>query len=188
MRTACGAGGRPRLGGTLPGLSCLSYGNPPRCRSFTGCRPVSAPLPRVALRRDISVLLPVLGIAAGLAACSDDGLSTDEARDAARQRLAQELRLSPDATLLSEVFVGREREGERVLCGRVGGTRADGSRVGARRFIIALDESQWLAFEPTGAATQLTPVDMFPQWAELCAGAEGETGVEPLAPTERGES
>lgn len=124
-----------------------------------------------------------------LAGCAQDGVSAAEARRIAEERVRQELGLTPEGAVFSNVFVGREGEDRDhpVICGTVGGTRHDGTRIGPRRFIMSMDEARTLAWERLGAATAVTPTDKFPEWAELCAGARGETGAEPLAPTERGE-
>ena len=135
--------------------------------------------------RVASCLATSLALAA--AACSD-GVTTAEVQQRAKERVRQELGLHADAALFTEVFVGRERDDEPVLCGTVGGRRADGATIAPRRFIVGMENSGFLRFEPLRSSTAVTHTDMFPSWAELCAGAEGETGTEPLAPTEIGEN
>lgn len=129
-----------------------------------------------------------LWLALGAAGCSGgDGLSTAEAQEAAKARVRQELGLTREAALFTNVFVGREREDEPVVCGTVAGRNAAGSSIAPRRFIAGTDPSRFLSLEPVASATHATPTDKFAEWAELCAGAEGETGGEPLVPTEVGE-
>jgi hypothetical protein len=117
--------------------------------------------------------------------CGDGGgVSAADVQQAAKERIQQELGLTAEAALFTNVFVGREWEGEPVVCGTVGGRRADGSVVAPRRFIVGTNQSRFLSFEPARATTHVTQPDMFAEWAELCAGAEGEPEAEPLAPTD----
>lgn len=120
--------------------------------------------------RALGLVTPAL---IGLAACSGADVTTAEAKQAAQERVRQELGLKPDAALFSQVFVGREYDGEPVLCGTVSGQRQDGSELTPRRFIAGTEEGRFLAIDPAHAATYNTANDKFPQWAELCGGANG---------------
>ncbi len=122
--------------------------------------------------KPVVLLLPAVLM---LAACGGEGLSTAEAQSAAEQRVREKFGLGPQAALETDVFVGREREGEPVVCGRVNATRPDGAPIPTQFFIAALDPARWLMFNDLDTSGRVAHPNMFPDWTALCAGASGET-------------
>lgn len=104
---------------------------------------------------------------------NDNGISTAELQAAAQERVARELGLSKDAALFTSVFISEpesgEFEGEMVFCGRVEGTRADGTRIAPRRFIAASDPARWVRFDIPSEMSQV-PVNLSADWPTICAG------------------
>lgn len=104
---------------------------------------------------------------------NDDGISTAELQAAAEERVARELGLSKDAALFTSVFVSEpdsgELEGELVFCGRVEGTRADGTPIAPRRFIAASDPARWVRFDIPSEMSQV-PINLAVDWPTVCAG------------------
>lgn len=115
-----------------------------------------------------------------LSACEGEGLSTAETEQAAEERIRQTYGLSDEVDLQSRVFVGRPRDGDVVLCGL---TTDPANRIPAQRFIAATDPARWLQIAPAHSASIHAQPDKFPEWDQHCAGADGEAGEEPLAPT-----
>lgn len=104
------------------------------------------------------------------ASCSDNGLSTTEVEQAAKERVRMALRLTPESTLFTNVFVGKPAKDDMVLCGTVQGQRADGSEIRPRRFIVATDPPRWLKFEPIDDDPLPSQPDKFLEWSTSCAG------------------
>jgi hypothetical protein len=117
----------------------------------------------------------LLGLSAALAlsGCDAGGLSTAEAQRAAEQRVREKFGLSDGAALETVVFVGRPRDGETTVCGRVDGRAADGSAIPTQHFISSVDPARWLLFGETDTPGRIAQPGMFPDWTRLCAGAEG---------------
>ena len=103
-----------------------------------------------------------------LAGCGGDGLSTVDVQTAAKERVRQQLGLSPEATLFTRTFVGKPVDGDLVLCGTVSGKRADGTPIVARRFIAATDPAQWVKFERVTKSSFNSQPQMFVEWAGTC--------------------
>jgi hypothetical protein len=112
-----------------------------------------------------SSLLSLLLLAAS---CGDNGLSTAEFQQAAKERVRAALNLTPESTLFTNVFVGKPAKGDMVLCGTVQGQRADGSDIGPRRFIVATDPARWLKFEPIDDDALPSQPDKFLEWSTSC--------------------
>ena len=136
-------------------------------------------------RRSKTWAMAAVAIALALPAC-EDGVSTAEVEEAAKAHVRQNFNVSAETPLSVDVFVGRPREGETVLCGTVSAETST-SEFRPQRFVAAVDPMRWLVFEPAHSAMLPSQPDMFAEWANLCTGARGDEGEEPLAPTERGE-
>lgn len=109
-----------------------------------------------------------------LGACQNEGLSSLELETAAKERVRQQLGLSDETALFSTTWVGKSRDGETVLCGRVAGASAgangaNGSGIAARRFIAALEPARWVLFEPAGSASIPSQPGKFVEWETACA-------------------
>ena len=116
-------------------------------------------------------LIPLAALlAAGCGA--EDGVSTADVQQAAKERVRTALQLRPDAVLFTETFVGEPLDGDPVLCGTVSGKRADGSEVAPRRFIAATDPARWVKFDPAQGMAPPTQPDMFVEWHTSCAGEQ----------------
>ena len=113
---------------------------------------------------------PLLVMALALAACEENGVTTAEVQDAAKDRVRQSLGLTPESTLFTSVYVGQPLNGDTVLCGTVEGRRADGTTITPRRFIAATDPARWVKFEPVTAADIPGWTHMFVEWDSTCAG------------------
>lgn len=116
--------------------------------------------------------IAILSAAALMAsACTDDGVTTAEVQDAAKERVRHELGLTPESALFTETHVGQPLNGDTTLCGIVEGRRADGTAITPRRFIVATDPGRWVKFEPVTAADIPASTDKFVEWGPTCAGA-----------------
>lgn len=104
------------------------------------------------------------------AGCAEDGVSTDELRTAAEQRVREALQLKPGANLASSAYVGRPGE-DIVLCGSVAGERADGTAISPRRFVAATDPARWVRFERPGELG-FSGYDFEQVWAHHCVAAQ----------------
>lgn len=109
-----------------------------------------------------------------LTACNVGGLSADEANEAAKQKVREQLGLAGGAALFSSVHVGEPVDGEQVLCGTVRGTRADGTIIPPRQFAISTEGSRWLLFEEAERQPLPSRPDKFIEWHTTCLG-EAET-------------
>ena len=110
----------------------------------------------------------MLGLA--IAGCQDDGLSTAQVEEAAKERVRQKLGLNEETALFSTVWVGESRDGEMVLCGRVAGAPANGPAIPAQRFIAALDPARWVLFEPASNVSLPAQKGSFVEWETACEG------------------
>lgn len=109
------------------------------------------------------------------AGCDQDGVSTAEVSNAAKEQVRSALNLTPGSALFTNVFIGKPRDGEVVFCGTVEGQAADGRRLAPRRFVLSTEPVRWLHFEKAEPEdlVDLTSTDMFvDHWANHCAGAE----------------
>lgn len=116
-----------------------------------------------------------LALVVGLAGCNEDGPSTAEVSNAAKEQVRAALNLRPESTLFTNVFIGEPRDGAVVFCGTVQGQTADGGTVAPRRFVMSTDPVRWLHFEKAEPEdlVDLTSTNIFvDQWANYCAGAE----------------
>lgn len=125
--------------------------------------------------RKTAGLALVVAAALGAAACDSEGVSTVDVERAAEARVIKSLGLSEDAAVFADVFVGGEAKGDRVVCGTVSGTRADGTAITPRRFIAAIEPARWLTFEPVTNSTLPSQPDKFVEWEQAC-GAEAREG------------
>ena len=124
---------------------------------------------RMVRRPGLAVLAALL---AGAGCDPGDKVSTADVQAAAKERVRQSLGLQEGSALFTNMFVGKPVNGDMVLCGTVGGRRADGSTITPPRFIAATDPARWIKFEPaTGIDIPLRP-DMFIEWHTTCAGEE----------------
>lgn len=123
----------------------------------------------------MKVLLPAA--LAVLAGCGDnEGLSPADAQAAAQERVREELGLSPQAALFTNVFVGQPVDGDTVLCGTVEGRKADGTTITPRRFIAATDPERWIKFEPVTDTILSSHQDKFVEWIGTCVPRQEDTG------------
>ncbi len=119
--------------------------------------------------RELAMILTVLP----LLACGEGaGMTSADAKEAAKERVRQSLGLTQQSALFSKVFVGKPVGGDTVLCGVVEGNRADGSAIKPRRFIVATDPGRWLKFGPADADILPSKPDKFIEWHPTCAGEE----------------
>ena len=118
-----------------------------------------------------------------LAACGDEGggLTTADVQNAAKERVREELELTPQSVLFTETFVGQPVDGDTVICGTVAGKTADGRSVTPRRFIAATDPARWMKFEPVTASALPSQPQKFVDWYGTC-----EPKNDGLATTEAG--
>lgn len=119
-------------------------------------------------------LKPTLALAAAatmmLAACGDEGgLTTNDVQTAAKERVRDQLGLTPQSVLFTETFVGQPVDGDTVICGTVEGTTADGQAVTPRRFIAAADPARWVKFEPVTNSALPSQPQKFVEWYGTCA-------------------
>lgn len=116
----------------------------------------------------VTILAGLLLAAAG---CDEAPAPTvTDIQTAAKERVRQALGLKQDATFFATTFVGETAEGRKVLCGRVEGQNAAGNRVTPRRFIAALEGSEWIVFEPATSPSVPSRPDIFIEWHTACAG------------------
>ena len=108
--------------------------------------------------------------AAMLAGCDRNDNSAAEVEKAAKEHVRQQLGLSKDAALFSNVFVGEPVDGETVICGTVSGTRTDGSALQPRRFAVAAENDKWLLFENAARQPLPSKPDKFVEWHTTCRG------------------
>ena len=116
--------------------------------------------------------IPLLACMMLFAACGDDSLSTAQVEEAAKERVRQKLGLNPEAALFSTVWVGKSRDGEMVLCGRVAGAPENGPGIAPRRFIAATDPARWVLFEPASNVSLPAQPDRFVEWKTACEGRQ----------------
>ena len=110
-----------------------------------------------------------------LIACESGGTSTTDVERAAEKRVRDKFGLDQDAPLKTDVFVGRPRDGETILCGRVDATASTGTALPTQFFISSTDPSRFLMFGRNDTPGRISQPDMFPDWTKLCAGAGGGT-------------
>lgn len=120
----------------------------------------------------VNIGIAALAFAALAAGCSGNGLSSEDATEAAKQRVRETLGLSQEAALFGKVYVGEPLEGEQVLCGTVRGTRADGRVITPRRFAITSEEPRWLIFETADRQPLPSRPDKFIEWHTTCFNEE----------------
>lgn len=125
-------------------------------------------------RRNVTIRNPDPSTGAGLslivisaitvASCGDPvpGLSTAEISSRAKAVVRQELGLSENAALFTDIFVPGYESGELMACGSVSGTRADGEAIAPRRFIVQLEPARWVRWGTRGSA------DFARSWADIC--------------------
>lgn len=119
-------------------------------------------------KRATSIGLLAGALTIALAACGNEGVSTADVQSAAKERVREQLGLTAESVLFTESFVGQPVDGDTVICGIVGGTRADGAQITPRRFIAATDPGRWVKFEPvTNSALPAQP-DKFVEWYGTC--------------------
>ena len=115
-------------------------------------------------------VVTALAAAALLAGCGGNETSTAEVEEAAKEHVRQNLGLSKDAALFSDVFVGEPVDGETVICGTVSGTRTDGSPLEPRRFAVSAENNKWLLFESAAKQPLPSQPDKFVEWHTTCRG------------------
>ncbi|MDT9600138.1 hypothetical protein [Sphingosinicella rhizophila] len=109
-----------------------------------------------------------------MGSCKENGLSTAEIQEEAKERVREQLGLTEEAALFTEMFVGKPLDGDTIVCGRVGGRRADGTVIVPRRFIAATDPGRWVKFEPVTDSTLPSRPQKFVEWYGTCESkAEG---------------
>ena len=115
-----------------------------------------------------------LAAAALLGACDENGTSAAEVQEAAKEHVRQQLGLSEDAALFTNVFVGEPVDGETVICGTVSGSRTDGTPLEPRRFAVSAEKEKWLLFESAAKQPLPSKPDKFVEWHTTCRGEAGE--------------
>lgn len=104
-----------------------------------------------------------------LAGCGDEGgLTTADVQSAAKERVREELGLTPQSVLFTETFVGQPIDDDVVICGTVEGKTADGRTITPRRFIAAADPARWVKFEPVTNPAIPSQPQMFVEWPGTC--------------------
>jgi hypothetical protein len=118
------------------------------------------------------------GLAVLLASsCDGGGLSTADVQEGAKSRVRAELGLSEEAALFTETFVGEPLDGDITICGRVSGTRSDGTVITPRRFIAAADPGRWVKFEPVTDSTLSSHQNKFVEWVGTCLPRQEDVGM-----------
>lgn len=108
-------------------------------------------------------------LALSLAACAEDGLSSEDASELARERVAAATGVATEALQVSELFVG-ERDADLYVCGVV-----QGGRIAPRRFIAANDPQRIVMFERASEIGQQGAYDFSLEWSLTCGqGAEAD--------------
>lgn len=105
----------------------------------------------------------------GLVGCGDEnqGLSTAEISERAKEHVREELGLGRNAALFTDISVPGYEDGELVVCGSVSGQRENGALVARRRFIMQLEPARWVAWERE--PTSEVAVSDFPdKWSAIC--------------------
>lgn len=145
---------------------------------FSSARLVRGSNP-VGRGRPHTFIIVIAALIVSLAACDRGGLSTAEVTAAAKERVRQSLGLGVQNALFTDVFVGRPKDDDVVICGTVSGARPDGATLGPRRFVAATDPARWIHFETAAEAGQpdeigRTSTDMFvDEWSRYCVGERG---------------
>lgn len=116
--------------------------------------------------------IPLLACVMLFAACRDEGLSTAQVEEAAKERVRQKLGLNDETALFSNVWVGESRQGEMVLCGRVAGAPQNGAAIPPQRFIAAMDPARWVLFEPASNVSLPAQPAKFVEWETACEGRQ----------------
>ena len=117
-------------------------------------------------------LLFPLAVIASLSACGEDGTSTREMEQAAIERTREELGLQSDAPLEATVWVGKEYEGDVMLCGTVSSTRGSTSPIAPQRFAAATEPVRFHVFEEAHSPMVQSEPDKFISWESYCAGQQ----------------
>jgi hypothetical protein len=155
---------------TLPGgLAAVPALDAGQVHDLSGARRILSGMRKHPARK-ARPLLAASFVALLAMACAEDGLSPAELNEAAKERVRQALELTPDSALFSTTFVGRSGD-EPILCGRVEGRRADGTRIDPRRFMAATDPARWVRFDLPQQEGH-SEYQFEKDWAHLCAGAQ----------------
>ena len=123
-------------------------------------------------RPDMPKVRTSLLAALALAACADNGMSTEEIRLAAIERARQELGVPADTPLEATVWTGEEYDGDVVVCGTISDQTAGASNVVAQRFAASTEPFRWLIFEGAHEPMVISQPDKFPEWAIICDQAD----------------
>lgn len=137
---------------------------------------------RAAPASPISWRVFALAAALGLAACGSDepGLSTADIIARAEAHVRDELGLSDQAALFTDVFVAGYEDGELMVCGNVSGTRPNGPPIAPRRFIVQLDPVRWVAWEADNSPHRM-PAGFAAAWTDICRNPD-DTSEVPFVP------
>lgn len=103
-----------------------------------------------------------------LPACSGEGVTTDDVKQAATERARQELGIPAGAPLEAAAWTGGEWGGDLVVCGTVSAPGGGGGAVRPQRFIATTDPFRWLVFEDAHAPMVQTQPNKFPEWTTVC--------------------
>ena len=118
------------------------------------------------------ILLVPMAAMASLSACGDDGKSTREMEQAAMERTREELGLQSDAPLEATVWVGKEYEGNVLLCGTVSSMRGSTSPIAPQRFAASTEPVRFHVFEEAHSPMVRSEPDKFISWEAYCAGQQ----------------
>lgn len=121
-----------------------------------------------------SIVLAAASLAM-LAACDQDGTSTQDVKEAAAERVREELGLAADAPLETSVWTGQEFAGELTVCGTVSSAGAQGFP--PKRFIATTDPLRWQVFEDAHNPMIPSQPGKFPEWSQTC-GSGAQPGRE----------
>lgn len=101
-----------------------------------------------------------------LAACGQDGTSTEDVKEAAAERAREKLSLPADAPLETSVWTGEPFAGELTVCGTV--SSAGGQEIPPQRFIATLEPLHWQVFEDAHNPMIPSQPGKFPEWSQTC--------------------
>lgn len=117
-----------------------------------------------------------------VAGCEDreSKLSTADIIARAEAYVRDELSLTEDSALFTDVFVPGYEEGKLMVCGAVSGKRPDGPPIAPRRFIAQLEPARWVAWE-SGNSPHTMPAGFAAAWNDICLNPDDRSEV-PLVP------
>lgn len=113
----------------------------------------------------------VIAAAAALAlsACTEGGMSSEDAAELARTRIAQAANVPPNAVQVTDLFVG-EREADLMVCGLATIHPGPGApAVLPMRFVVANDPARMVMLERAEEVGVPGGYDFAVEWESYCA-------------------